>query len=237
MKYLKNRHLFKMYEYVQPFINYSVPREKVIYGDKVLVIAPHQDDEAIGCAGTLIKHVQNGGRVEVIFCTHDTSERMEESKKATLIIGSFKNYYMQFSIRNLYNNKEFKYSLFSLINKIAPDVIFLPFWFDKHEDHRAVSVVLMDIKKEINLNFMIYSYSIWTTLNPNCLFDISDVWKLKKKAIECYKTQIITRDYVKIARGLNQYWGEIKTPPMQYAETFFRATVKEYIDLGRKIFK
>lgn len=237
MKRLKNRHLFKMYEYIQPFINYSIPNEKALYGDKVLVIAPHQDDESIGCAGTLIKHVRNGGYVEIVFCTYDTLERMKEAEKAASIIGSQKNHYMQFPVRNLYNNKKFKQNLTFVINNVSPDIIFLPFWFDKHDDHRAVSKVLIDIKQEISLNFMIYSYAVWSTLNPNCLFDISDTWELKKKAIECYKTQIATRDYVRIAQGLNQYWGEIKSPGMQYAETFFKATAKEYISLGKKIFK
>jgi hypothetical protein len=54
---------------------------------------------------------------------------------------------------------------------------------------------------------------------------MSDVWKLKKKMIECRKTQAVLRDYVKIAQGLNQHWSEIKRPSMCVdAETFFRAT-------------
>jgi LmbE family N-acetylglucosaminyl deacetylase len=84
---------------------------------------------------------------------------------------------------------------------------------------------------------MIYAYSVWAPLNPNCLVDISGVWEEKKKAIECYKTQLASRDYVKIAQGLNQYWGEIKSHGMQYAEVFLKATVKEYISLGKKIFR
>jgi LmbE family N-acetylglucosaminyl deacetylase len=227
-----------MYEYIRPFINYSISDEKCLYGNKVLVIAPHQNDEAVGCAGTVIKHVKAGGHVEIAFCTHDTSERMKEASRAVSIMGSQKNHYMQFSVRALSGNKNFENSLALIINKVEPDAIFLPFWFDKHSDHIAVSKAIINIKKKINLNFMVYSYAVLSPLNPNCFFDISDVWELKKKMIECYKTQTALRDYVKIAQGLNQYWAEIeKRPDMLYMETFFRATVREYISLGERIFK
>lgn len=236
MRYLRYRHLFRMFEFIQPFINYSVPLESKLPGDKVLIIAPHQDDEAIGCAGTVIKHINSGGEAEIAFCTYDTTERMKESEKAASIIGSKKNHFLQFPIRTLSGNKKFEDNIITVFQKADPEIVFIPFWFDNHPDHRAVSDVLIKIRKKIKLKFMVYAYSVWSPLNPNCIFDISNEWKDKKKAIECYKTQIATRDYVKIASGLNQYWAEIKSPGMQYAEVFFRATAQEYISLGKKIF-
>ncbi|MDR3071749.1 MAG: PIG-L family deacetylase [Endomicrobium sp.] len=237
MKRLKNRHLFRLYEHIQPFVNYSIPKEKYIWGSKVLVIAPHQDDESVGCAGTLIKHVKTGGHVEIVFCTHDSSERAIEAERAAIVIGAKRIHYMHFQIRTLYNNEDFYNNLVLIINKVNPDVIFIPFLFDKHNDHMVISQAIVHIKEMINLKCIVYCYSVWSPLNPNCLFDISDVWDLKKEAIECYQTQISTRDYVRIAQGLNQYWGEIKEHGMRYAETFFMATMQKYISLCEKIFK
>jgi hypothetical protein len=48
-------------------------------------------------------------------------------------------------------------------------------------DQVSFSKTVISIKKEIDLNFMVYSYAVLSPLNPNCLFDISDVWELKKK--------------------------------------------------------
>jgi LmbE family N-acetylglucosaminyl deacetylase len=237
MKRLKNIHLFRLYEYIQPLINYSIPKEDNIYANKVLAIAPHQDDEAVGCAGTLIKHVKSGGHLEIVFCTNDSQERMEESKRAAEIIGSKKNHYMHFSSRNLNCNKNFKENLGFVLNSVKPEAVFIPFFFDKHNDHIAVSWAINELRKKIKLNFMIYAYSVWSPLNPNCLFDISKEWDVKRQAIECYKTQIITRDYIKIAQGLNRYWGEIKEQGMMYAEAFLKMTVKEYISLWGKVFR
>ncbi|MDR3124890.1 MAG: PIG-L family deacetylase [Endomicrobium sp.] len=237
IKRLKNRHLFRLYEYIQPLINYSIPNEDSIYVDKVLAIAPHQDDEAVGCAGTLIKHVKSGKHLEIVFCTNDSQERMEESKKAVEIIGSKKNHYMYFPARNLSGNKDFKESLGTILNSVKPEAVFMPFFFDKHNDHIAVSWAISKLARKMNLNFMVYAYSVWSPLNPNCLFDISKEWGIKKQAIECYKTQLVTRDYIKIAQGLNQYWGEIKERGMMYAEVFLKMTVQEYISLWSKVFK
>ena len=35
----------------------------------VVVLAPHSDDETIGCGGTLARHVECGAQVHVIFLT------------------------------------------------------------------------------------------------------------------------------------------------------------------------
>ncbi|MDR1195082.1 MAG: PIG-L family deacetylase [Endomicrobium sp.] len=237
MKYLRYRHLFRLFEYVQPFINYSIPKEEALPGDNVLVIAPHQDDEAIGCAGTVIKHTRSGKKAEIAFCTFDSAKRMQESEQAALALGSKRNHFLQFPIRSLDGNKAFEENMAMLLKKTSPEIIFLPFWFDNHPDHRAVSKSLIKIKNKIDMNIMVYAYAVWSPLNPNCFVDISSVWEDKKAAIECYKTQTVSRNYVKIAQGLNQYWAEIKAPGTQYAETFFKATIKEYISLGKKIFR
>ncbi|MDR1417857.1 MAG: PIG-L family deacetylase [Endomicrobium sp.] len=237
MRCLKNRHLFRLYEHIQVFINYSIPKEDSLYVNKVLAIAPHQDDEAVGCAGTLVKHVKSGGHLEIVFCTKDSQERMEESKKSAEIIGSKKNHYMHFPARSLNGNKDFRENLENVLNAVKPEAIFLPFFFDKHDDHIAISWALNKIKKKINLDFIVYAYSVWSPLNPNCLFDISKEWDIKRQAIECYKTQLVTRDYIKIAQGLNQYWGEVKERGMMYAEVFLKMTVQEYISFWNKVFK
>ena len=237
MKYLRYRHLFRLFEHIQPFINYSIPKEEAFPSEKILVIAPHQDDEAIGCGGAVLKHTKAGKNAEIAFCTYDSMKRMKESEQAAVMLGSKRNHFLQFPIRTLDDNKNFEENLQMLLKKTAPEALLLPFWFDNHPDHRAVSKALIKIKDKIDSNIMVYAYSVWSPLNPNCIFDISDVWEDKKKAIECYKTQMSSRDYVKIAQGLNQYWGEIKSQGMRYAEAFFKATVKEYISLGKKIFK
>ncbi|MDR3243791.1 MAG: PIG-L family deacetylase [Elusimicrobiota bacterium] len=237
MSKLKNRNMYRLFEYIQPFLTYSISLEKQIPENKVLVLAPHQYDEAIGCAGTLINHTRKGGVVEIAYCTHDTPERMKEAERAASLLGAKRNHFLQFPIKGLKDNKEFRESLIRLFDRVQPEVVFLPFWFDNHPDHIALSKTLVKIRKKINLDFLVFAYCVWSPLTPNCLFDISDVWKDKVKVIESYKSQMQVKDCVKIAQGLNQYWGEMKTPSMKYAESFFTSTARKYMSLGKKIFR
>ncbi|AKL97609.1 PIG-L deacetylase family protein [Endomicrobium proavitum] len=236
MAQLRFKHLFRIFEHIRPFLSYSIAADDSLYDRRILVIAPHQLDEAVGCGGTIIKHAQNGGHAEIVYCTHENPERMKESEAAASLLGSKRNHFLQFAARSLSGNKRFEETLASIIKRVKPNAVFLPFWFDNHKDHTAVSKALIKINKIVKLNFTVYAYGVWSPVMPNAIVDISSVWEQKQSAIECYKSQLASRDYVKIAQGLNSYWAEIKKPGMKYAETFFKLSAQEYIKLGRKIF-
>ncbi|MGE4384596.1 MAG: PIG-L deacetylase family protein [Endomicrobiaceae bacterium] len=236
MKYANYRSIFKMYEYIQPFLKYSTPLEEKLPAGKVLVIAPHQDDESIGCGGTIIKHTQNGGHLEVAFCTSDTIERMNETKNATKILGSKINHFLQFPIRSLSSsNTELSKRFTELFARVRPDIIFVPFLIDNHQDHVAISKALLKSYKQNKTDAIVYAYSVWTTLIPNLIVDVSDVWKEKTKAIDCYKTQTATRDYIKMALSIAQYWSVVKGKNTTHCEAFFKASMQEYVSFVKKV--
>src|SRR6266508_1452642 len=65
---------------------------------RILVLSPHPDDEAIGCGGTLLRHLKQGDEVQIVFLTsgekggHGRSEaetarlREEEARAAARIL-------------------------------------------------------------------------------------------------------------------------------------------------------
>lgn len=236
MKYASYRSVFRMYEYIQPFLKYSLPFEEKLPGNKVLVIAPHQDDESIGCGGTLAKHTKAGGRLEIAFCTSGGEKRMYEAKDAAKTLGSRINHFLQFDIRSLYKNTNQLAERFTeLFNRVRPDIIFLPFMIDNHQDHVAVSRAFVKAYKNKAIDCFIYAYSVWTTQIPNIVVDISENWEQKKQAIECYKTQLSDRDYITMASSISKYWAVVKGKNTQYCEAFFKATSSEYVSLVKKI--
>jgi LmbE family N-acetylglucosaminyl deacetylase len=237
VKFVRYRRLFRLYEHIQPFLKYSLLKEDRLPADKVLVIAPHPDDEVIGCGGTLRLHADAGGSVDVVYCTMDTDTRRTESVNAARLLGAENTFYFDYPVSSLSGQKDFPGRLAAVLEQRKPEIVFLPFWFDNHADHRAVNEALMTAAAKKKFGFMIYAYPVWFPLYPNVLMDIGSAWEKKQEMIRCYPSQLATRDYVKMSQSLGQYWAAVKGHGLEIVETFFRATVEEYVALGKKMIK
>ena len=83
--------------------------------NKILVFAAHQDDETIGCGGTIRKWSSNGSIVDVIFMTDGStgvdqsgrvdndiaSTRKKEAEQAAEILGVSKIHNLNFECQNI----------------------------------------------------------------------------------------------------------------------------------------
>ncbi|MFH1369259.1 MAG: PIG-L deacetylase family protein [Elusimicrobiota bacterium] len=235
VKFIRYRKIFKLYEALQPYLKYSLKLEKKLPARKALVIAPHQDDEAIGCGGTIHLHVKQGGTASVIYCTGGGDTRKKEAIAAADVLGLSDPVFMDYRDESLSARKDFARELAELLREKKPEIVFAPFHLDNHTDHRAVNEALIKAGKNKNLDFLVYAYPVWFPLYPNLLIDISGEWDSKKRAINCYRSQTETRDYVRMSHSLGQYWAAVKGRDIQVAESFFRASLKEYAKLGEKI--
>lgn len=226
--------LFRFYEYIQPYLKYSLPVENGLPLEKVLVIAPHPDDEAIGCGGTLLKHIGSKGLVKVVYLTID-KERNKEARKSLEMLNITDSEFYNFEIENINIEKAVNKMSETLLN-FKPEIVFVPFILDNHKDHRTANEILIRASRLNKFNFLVYAYPVWFPVYPNVLIDISNVWEAKKILIEIYQSQILTRDYVNMAESLARYWATVKGRNLKYLETFFRASISEYSDLCKKIY-
>jgi len=234
VNFVRYSKLFRFYEFIQPFLKYSVPLEKELPGKRVLVIAPHPDDEAIGCAGTVYKHIKSGGTADVVYCTLDTEVRFREAIKAADVLGFSHRHFLKYPVESLAKQKAFSDELYGIFKKSAPEIVFVPFWFDNHADHRALNSALRKVGKRKMFHCIVYAYPVWFPLYPNVLIEIGDVWEKKKEAISCYQSQLATRDYIRMSHSLGEFWAETKRKGLGTVESFFRASFAEYISLGKK---
>ena len=116
---------------------------------KVLVIAPHADDEVIGVGGTISKRNNAGDEVYVCIVTRGyeplysdkyVEQCKHEALQADKLLGVKKTFFLDFPAVNLENvpRHEFNGSIFNIIQEIMPDEVFIPHRGDMQIDHQMV---------------------------------------------------------------------------------------------------
>lgn len=116
----------------------------------VLAIAPHPDDETLGCGGTLLRHVADGDVVHWLIVTdmrtsHGFSEtavsrRQTEIQKVAAVYGVTKIHSLGFPSAKLDTlpKGDLVGSISQVIKETSPAVVYLPFRGDVHTDHAVV---------------------------------------------------------------------------------------------------
>lgn len=195
--------------------------------ERVLVLAPHMDDETIGCGGTLALHARCGARITVVFMTDGSQGtvdvttlsgearvrrereinalRKAESALALHELGIHAAVYLDGPDGRLSARSDLAARLRAVIEECRPDLIYLPHFLEEHPDHRATTDVLLAACEGTSWEFLCMGYEIWTPLFPNCLVRVSETIELKKRALSHYASQIAQANYTQACLGLNAY--------------------------------
>ncbi len=180
---------------------------------KILVIAPHPDDETIGCGGTLLRHRDNGDEISCAVMTKLRSgpqadeelvkikqQEIEKVKK----IYQFK-FYKALDYQPSELDKQPFNSLVSevsnLFSKVQPEIIYIPYTNDVHTDHQVVSKAVISSSKwfrsnsikEINMYETLsetnFDFLSKNAFNPNFFVEITNYLEKKLEICRCYKTE------------------------------------------------
>ena len=85
----------------------AIPFEPLdLRGERLLVLAPHPDDEVIGCGGLVALHLREGRRVRVVVATDggeagEPAERQRESRAALASLGNAEIEFLNLPDRHL----------------------------------------------------------------------------------------------------------------------------------------
>lgn len=195
---------------------------------KVLVIAPHPDDEVLGCGGTIKKHKEAGDEVYVCIATKaytpDWSEEFIENRKKEIdnsikVLGIKKTYFLDFPTVKLDTvlQKDLNDAISKVVEEIRPDIVFIPFPGDINKDHKIISeacLVALRPKPGISVKKVLYyevlSETEWSkpaqkiedVFIPNFYEDISDYLDYKLKAMECYKSELKEYPHPRSLKGI-----------------------------------
>ena len=206
----------------------------------VLVIAPHPDDETIGCGGTLCLHHQRGDRVAVVFLTSGElglkqlprekawAVRETEAMSAAKILGLAKVEFLRQPDWMLGDHvKAAARALRSVLLAEQPQLIYVPHEDEWHPDHQvALPILRQALRKWRGTSPEVRAYEIWTPLTAHDhVEDISRVMPRKLKALRAHRSQLKEFDYERAVRGLNAFRGELAAK-CRYAEVFQTVAVK-----------
>lgn len=197
----------------------AMPKRLAFSGsDRVLVFAPHPDDETIGCGGTIALLREAGCDVHIVLLTDGgagdpfkyaedvVATRRAEFSAALSCLGG--------ATYDLYNESDGSLSpvnvrkkIEATIKKFAPTIIFSPSLLDYHRDHVATALAVRQAWRQVGCGARLYCYEISAPQPATHIVDISAVIPAKRAALSEYRLPQKYADYLGSVDGLNRYRG------------------------------
>lgn len=207
---LSNDHLLSFNE------NVTVKPLSLQATDRILVLAPHSDDESIGCGALLLSYapqvsvacLTNGAKgVPYMPKAEVVQMRERELRTALSLAGVEEVTFLGIEDRELASNLV-QFSQLSVSDK---EWIFIPNFLDQHPDHKAVTPLLQSLLTErgYSPNLKIVFYEIWGALPVwNAYLALDEMsWHKKQNLIACFQSQVKQIDYASRIYGLHTYRG------------------------------
>jgi len=181
---------------------------------RVLIIAPHPDDEVLGCGGTISKLSSKGAEVVVLVASRGkkglySEERITNVRNQAMaahgLLGVKETIFLDFPAPelDLVSISELSSALSGAINEKRPDTVFLPHRGDIHHDHRAIFNAGLVASRPVNdcsvknvLTYETLSETEWAApygddaFIPNLFVDITEEFSKKIEAMNCYASQV-----------------------------------------------
>lgn len=219
-------------------------------GRRILVLAPHPDDDVFSSGGTLLHARAQGASVTVVYLTSGENpshgagggltekarRRIEEARAVAERFGTTIECW-EHPARAFPIDIDTIERLRCTIATVRPDVIFLPFIADDHIDHRRTAALWYAACRNGEWDGEVWAYQVYSTLLSNVLVDITDVIVEKEQMVRMWSSQMEKRDWAHYLRGLAAVNARfLKTNEPRYAEAFFVVPGFEYLTLCAQYF-
>ena len=183
----------------------------------ILIFGAHADDAEIGMAGTIAKHTAAGLTVGLCDLTAaemssngNVEQRKLEAQQAADVLGVKVRTNLGLPDRGLFMTEEHVAAVTAEIRKFSPDLVFAPYWEDRHPDHIACSKLVEEAvfnaklrkympDKPVVSASQLYFYFINDLGRTDLIIDVSEHYEAKEKALSCYRSQFqktLGEDYV-----------------------------------------
>lgn len=181
--------------------------------ERALVLAPHPDDEVLGCGGTIARLVAQGAdvRIGVVtrgfapdFAASQVEQVRREAARAHRRLGVVDTQYLDLPAARLDTlpRAELNRAIAALVDAVRPDTLFVPFAGDLHVDHTLVFEAAMVAARPRGqgyplrvLAYETLSETNWSAPNvaphfaPTVFVDIAEQLEAKLAAFACFESQ------------------------------------------------
>jgi LmbE family N-acetylglucosaminyl deacetylase len=183
---------------------------------KVLVFAPHPDDETLGCGGTLAR-LAPLCPVKVVLVTDGSGAgglpegagvvRQGEFVRALARLGVADSLQLNQPDGAFEGSPDLKRQIQRLLDDYQPDWVILPSPLDYHRDHVRIAAFLEPLCRRATSVEQLLFYEVWAPVPATHVVDITDQVQVKKDALMEHATALACGDYERAVDGLNNYRG------------------------------
>jgi LmbE family N-acetylglucosaminyl deacetylase len=214
-------------------------------GRTALVLAPHPDDEVIGCGGTILRLVRAGCRVVCVqatdgsdgwalrACPRPVAGRRGSRKRAP---SRRRRAFREVDFWRA-DNRDFRASeamiarLADLIKRLEPALVFTPFLADTHKDHRTLNAVLAGAilsSGDALANARILGYEVWSLAPASLVCDVTDVREAQEDLLRRYEMGMRVDDFIDLCERRNHSNALRLLGRPGYAEVFHAVAPADY---------
>lgn len=143
----------------------------------MVVFAPHQDDETLGCGGAIRQKIEAGQEIYIVYMADGSTShssflpfselaeiRKREAVEACEVLGVSQDriLFLGFQDGNLSRDQQPAIDhVKNILQKYRPDEVFIPFKFDATTDHIATNKIVYKAINNIKHCCVVFEYPIW----------------------------------------------------------------------------
>jgi LmbE family N-acetylglucosaminyl deacetylase len=199
---------------------------------RIVVLAPHIDDEVFGCGGTIALAADAGARVTFVYVTdsskrsepassasprHDseaetpdvarTSERKDAARRAAAVLGVTDLVFLDQPQGMLSVTDAVVVTLADAVARRSPSAVFLPFLTDPDRDHWITNRLFVEaaVRAHLARSIVCWGYEVGTPVIANAVVDITAAADRKRLAMHDVAGERSELDYPRAMLGLNAY--------------------------------
>jgi LmbE family N-acetylglucosaminyl deacetylase len=193
---------------------------------KILGIGPHPDDLEFGCGGTFCKLAAQGHELHMLVMTNgsvggDPRMRRAEQERAAAMLKA-RLYWGGFDDTSVQLGRELIRAVEQRLEEIEPDLVFVNYASDTHQDHRSVARAV-ETAARYSRNLIFYEVPTTMDFTPGVFVDIGAVITrkvalLKSHRSQVYKTRVKNLSIIESAKAAAMFRGY--QDRVKYAEGF-----------------